>query len=126
MSLQKGDDLLDVPVIHLPTDLAGAGSTALADVVHEAGPFPTGDGAGHILSTGADGEVGPNDGHLLPQDDGRKVRPEIGGSILLDAAHNLHPGEILPEVDPHIREMLVVLQQDIILRHELLDEIALQ
>ena len=70
--------------------------------------------------------MGPNDSHLLPKDDGGQVGPQVRGPILPDAAHHLHPGEVLPKVDPHIGEVLVVLQEDIILGHELLDEIALQ
>ena len=124
--LQEGDDLLHVSVIGLPAHLAGAGGAALADVVHEAGALPSGDGPGHVLPAGADGEVGPDDGHLLPQDDGRQVGPEIGGPVLAYAAHHLHPGKVLLEVDPHVGEVLIVLQEDVVLGHELLDEVALQ
>ena len=126
MPLQEGDDLLHIPMIGFPAHLSRAGGATLADVVHEAGPLPPGDGPGHVLPAGPDGEVGPDDGHLLPKGDGGEIGPQVRGPVPLDAADHLHPGKVCLQVDPHVGEVLIVLQEDIILGHELLDQVALQ
>ena len=64
--------------------------------------------------------------YMRPKDNGREIGAQVGGPVRADAAHHLHPGEVLLQVDPHIGKVLVVLQQDVIFGHELLDEVALQ
>ena len=54
------------------------------------------------------------------------VRAEILRLVLFHPAHQLHAGVILREVDFQIRVMLIVLEQDVVLRLMQLDEVTFQ
>ena len=70
-----------------------------------------------------DGEVLAHDIHAVPQRDAGKKRTEIARAIVLHAADDFDAREVLPIIDAHIGKMLVVLEQDVITRLELLDEV---
>ena len=123
---QKRADLIQHGVVLCARNLARAGRTAFADMVHQAGTLPPCRRFFQILFAVAHRKMLPHNIHAVAQSDAGEEGAKIFGAVCLDAAHDFHPREILPVIDANIGEVLVVLEQDVVFRPELLDEVGFQ
>ena len=85
-------------------------------MIHQAGTLATRDGAGNIFPAMAHGKRIADQVQAIPKRNSGKIRPKIARSVIFHPAHNLKTWEILFFVQPHIRKMFIVLQQDVVAR----------
>ena len=125
---QDADDFLDVVGILLLRDLAHAGGLATADVKVQAGPeLLLQDGLGSDDEVAGTQRVGlAEEVHEVPRVHDAAVRAEIAVPMgLVDAPGDEHPRELVPRhADPGIG--LGILQENVVARLVLLDEVVLQ
>ena len=90
-------------------------------MVHKAWPFPPADRFSDVLLALTNREMLTHSGNGFPQGIAAQIRTKVFCSILPKPAHYFDPGVILLIVYPHIRKMLVVLQEYVIVWLVLLD-----
>ena len=82
--------------------------------------------AGDDLVAGADAEQPVSQAHRPPAERGRQERPGVDLAVFFDAANHLHPRERFGRRQPKIGVVLVVPEQDVVLRRPLLDQVVLE
>ena len=111
------------PVFLLGAQLPHARRDAPLDVVLEAGPAAL---AGNRLVAGSDPEQSVRQRHRPPAERRRQVGPRIEVIVALDAARDQHPRERLTRRELEVRVVLVVPEEDVVLRSALLDQVILE
>ena len=111
------------PVLLLGADLGDARRDAALDVVLEARPRAA---PGDHLVARADAEQPVRQRHRPARQLGRQERAGVEVARLLDAARHQHPRKRLAGRQLQVRVVLVVAQQDVVLRRPLLDQVVLE
>ena len=112
---EEGANFIEHRMIGLPCHIAGARGAALAHMVHQARALPARHGALQVFFAVAYGKVFAHDVHAVAQRDAGQERAQVTRAVLAHAADDLHARKVLPVVDAHIGEVLVVLEQDVVL-----------
>ena len=103
---------------------ARAGRQTAADVVVHAGALRV--LRRQRLAAGADREDVPHGLDHLPDRVRADIRPEILRAVLLHPAAQLQPGKRLAQVNLQVGIVFVILEQDVVIRFVLLDQVAFQ
>ena len=99
---------------------------AFADVIEKARPFAARDHRSYVLFAMPQRKQIINKAQFFLYGRTDNVGTEINCPVGFHTANNFNPGVILTKVNPEIRKVLIILQEDVILRHEFLDQVAFQ
>ena len=124
LALQKHGHAAGHVGIFLAAYAVGTGSKAQADVMVQAGPYPVSHRAVCTAPQGKDAmDTFPGFARGLSGGE----RPEIARAVpFAHLAHHFQPGEVIPLRKPEQHILLVVAQNDIIVRPVLLDQARLK